>query len=106
MSDLTKILIYVLVLVVVVLVALRAARLSRPQGYRFGRDVVVRCEDGHLFLTTWIPGMSIKAIRLGLVRMQHCPVGDHFTSVRLIRDEDLTAAERLEASRHRDSGVP
>jgi hypothetical protein len=87
-------------------IVVRAGRLSRAQGYRFGRDVIVRCRDGHLFMTTWIPMMSIKAIRLGLVRMQRCPVGDHFTAVRLMRDEDLTPAERFEASRHRDSGVP
>ena len=106
MSDLTQILIYGLVLVIVAVIAIRVGRLSRAQGYRYGRDVVVRCRDGHLFMTTWIPGASFKAIRLGLVRMQYCPVGDHFTAVRLMRDEDLTRAERAEASRHRDSGVP
>jgi hypothetical protein len=37
---------------------------------------------------------------------RQCPVDNHVTAVRLMRDEDLTPAERLEASRHRDSGVP
>lgn len=106
MSDLTQILVYASVLVIVAVVAVRVGRMSRAQGYRFGRDVIVRCRDGHLFMTTWIPGASFKAIRLGLVRVQHCPVGNHVTAVRLMRDEDLTPAERLEASRHRDSGVP
>lgn len=108
MSALTQILIAVLVLVIVGAVAIRLTRMSRTQlqGYRFGRDVIVQCRDGHLFLTTWIPMMSFKAIRLGLVRWQYCPVGDHFTAVRLMRDGDLTPAERLEAGRHRDSGVP
>ena len=106
MSDLTQILIYALALVIIVVVAVRVGRMSQVRGYRFGRDVVVRCRDGHLFMTTWIPMVSFKAIRLGLVRMQHCPVGNHFTAVRLVRDEDLTPAERVEASRHRDSGVP
>jgi hypothetical protein len=105
-SDLTQILIYTLVLVIFVVFAIRVARVSRTQGYRFGRDVIVRCRDNHLFMTTWIPMVSFKAIRLGLVRMQYCPVGNHVTLVRLMRDEDLTAAERLEASRHRDNGVP
>jgi hypothetical protein len=50
--------------------------------------------------------MSLKAIRIGLVRIQHCPVGNHVTAVWLMRDEDLTSAQRLEASRHHDSGVP
>ena len=106
MSDLTQILIYTLALVIFAAVALRVGRMSRAQGYRFGRDVIVRCRDGHLFLTTWVPMMSFKAVRLGLVRMQYCPVGDHVTTVRLMRDEDLTPAERIEASRYRDNGVP
>jgi hypothetical protein len=107
-SDLTQILIVVLVLVIVGAVALRVGRLSRNQleGYRFGRDVIVRCRDGHLFMTTWIPMVSFKAVRLGLIRLQYCPVGNHFTAVRLMRDEDLTPAEHLEASRYHDNGVP
>ncbi len=40
------------------------------------------------------------------MRIQYCPVGDHSTVVRLMRDEDLAPAERLEASRHHDNGVP
>jgi hypothetical protein len=105
-ADLTKILIYALALVIFAGVAFRVAQMSRAQGYRFGRDVIVRCRDGHLFMTTWIPMASFKAIRLGLVRVQYCPVGDHVTAVRLMRDGDLTPAERVEAGRHRDSGVP
>ena len=106
MSALTQLLIYLLALVIVVVVAVRARRVSQVQGYRFGRDVIVRCRDGHLFVTTWIPMVSFKAIRFGLVRVQYCPVGDHVTAVRLMRDEELTPAERLEASRHHDNGVP
>ena len=105
-STRVQILIYVLAVVILAVVAVRAGRMSRLQGYRYGRDVIVRCRDGHLFMTTWVPMMSFKAIRLGLVRIQHCPVGDHITAVRLMRDDDLTAAERLEAGRHHDSGVP
>ena len=106
MSSLTQILIYTLVLVIFTAVVIKVARMSRVQGYRFGRDVIVRCRDGHLFMTTWIPMVSFKAIRLGLVRYQYCPVGDHSTAVRLMRDEDLTPAERQAAGRHHDNGVP
>ena len=106
MSTLTQILIYVLAVVIVVVVAVRVRRMSQLQGYRFGRDVIVRCRDGHLFMTTWIPMVSFKAIRFGLVRLQYCPVGGHFTAVRLMRDEDLTPAERLAAGRQHDNGVP
>jgi len=105
-SNLTQILIYVLALVIFTGVVLQVARMSRRQGYRFGRDVIVRCRDGHLFTTTWIPMVSFKAIRLGLVRVQYCPVGDHVVPVRLVRDEDLTPAERLAASQFHDNGVP
>jgi hypothetical protein len=104
-STQTQILIYVLALVILAVVAVRVGRMSKLQSYRYGHDVIVRCR-GHLFMTTWIPMMSVKAIRFGLVRVQYCPVGDHVTAVRLMRDEDLRAAERLEASRHRDNGVP
>ena len=106
MSDLTQVLLYGLVLMIVAVIAVRIGRISRAQGFRYGRDVIVRCREGHLFTTTWIPGVSFKAIRLGLVRMQYCPVGDHVTAVKVMRDEDLTPAQRLEASRHRDNGVP
>jgi hypothetical protein len=107
-SPLTQVLIAVLVLVILGGLVSRTLRMSRTQlqGYRFGRDVIVQCRDGHLFMTTWIPMMSFKAIRLGLIRYQYCPVGDHFTAVRLMRDDDLTPAEHLEASRHHDNGVP
>jgi hypothetical protein len=105
-STQTQILIYALALVILAVVAVRVARMSKLQGYRFGHDVIVRCRDGHLFMTTWIPMMSFKAIRLGLVRVQYCPVGAHVTAVRLMRDEELSPAERLEAGRHHDNGVP
>jgi hypothetical protein len=78
--------------VILAVVAVRVGRMSKQQGYRFGHDVIVRCRDGHLFMTTWIPMMSFKAIRLGLLRVQYCPVGDHVTAVRLMRDEELRPA--------------
>jgi hypothetical protein len=103
---------WVLIVVLVVVIALTARvvmlmrRTRAGSGYRFGRDVYVRCRAGHVFLTTWIPGVSFKAVRLGLVRLQHCPVGDHLTAVTLLRDEDLSQYERQLARRFRDSGVP
>lgn len=98
-----------LVLLVVVAVLIRfviVARSTKLGGYRFGRDVYVRCREGHLFMTTWVPFVSFKAVRLGMVRLQHCPVGDHLTSVTLVRDEDLSDYEKLLAQRFRDNGVP
>jgi hypothetical protein len=76
------------------------------QGYSFGRNVPVRCRQGHLFTTTWIPGASIKALRLGFWRVQWCPVGRHVDLVRLVKDADLTPAEREFAADHHDVPVP
>jgi hypothetical protein len=75
-------------------------------GYRIGYNAIVRCRQGHLFTTIWIPGGSVKAIRLGLWRIQWCPVGRHVDLVRLVKESDLTAAEREFAAGHRDLLVP
>ena len=79
---------------------------GRRLGYTLGGDVVVRCRDGHLFTTIWVPFASLKAIRLGPVRLQRCPVGRHWTAVRPVKDRDLTDEERLAASRHHDLRIP
>lgn len=76
------------------------------QGYRFGWNVAVRCRRGHLFSTVWIPGASVKALRLGYWRIQWCPVGRHVDLVRLVRDADLTEAERSLAAACHDVPVP
>jgi hypothetical protein len=76
------------------------------QGYMFGKNVPVRCRRGHLFTTVWIPGASVKALRLGYWRVQWCPVGRHVDLVRLVRDADLTDAERSLAAAHHDVPLP
>jgi hypothetical protein len=76
------------------------------QGYKFGWSVPVRCRQGHLFTTTWIPGASIKALRLGLWRVQWCPVGRHIDLVRLVKESDLSPAELAFAAEHHDLPVP
>ncbi|HMD93446.1 MAG TPA: hypothetical protein VKG80_12475 [Trebonia sp.] len=79
---------------------------AMSQGYSFGRNVVVRCQQGHLFTTVWIPGVSVKALRLGLWRVQWCPVGRHVTLVSLVKNADLTEEERESAAEHHDIPVP
>lgn len=69
-------------------------------------DVVVRCSRGHLFTTIWVPGASIKSVRLGTVRLQHCPVGKHWSKVRPVPIDQLSDAERLEAARVHDIHLP
>jgi hypothetical protein len=76
------------------------------QGYTFGRNVTVRCRRGHLFTTVWIPGASVKSLRLGYWRVQWCPVGRHVDLVRLVKDADLTAGERVLAAARHDIPVP
>ena len=72
---------------------------------RLGGNVIVRCRDGHLFTTIWIPAASVKSLRLGLWRVQHCPVGHHWTVVAL-KEGDLTDEERRVAREHHDIRVP
>ena len=79
----------------------------RRRGYSgFGGNTVVRCRDGHLFTTIWIPGVSVKALRLGLARVQRCPVGEHWTIVKPVKDADLSADEKQFAAEHHDVRIP
>ena len=67
---------------------------------------IVRCRQGHLFTTVWVPLASLKAIRLGPWRIQRCPVGKHFSVVRGVDESTLTPAEIEEARANRDSRIP
>jgi len=71
-----------------------------------GPNTVVRCRLGHVFTTMWIPGVSFKAVRLGWARFQRCPVGRHWSVVRPVDPDELTAAEKLSAAHHRDVRIP
>lgn len=79
---------------------------ARRLGYKVGGNTIVRCRDGHLFTTLWIPGASLKAVRLGWYRYQRCPVGSHWTLVRPVNDADLTAEEREAAEQVHDVRLP
>jgi hypothetical protein len=75
--------------------------MARSQ-YRFGRNAIVRCRQGHLFSTIWIPGASIKAIRLGPWRFQRCPVGRHWTLVRPVNINALSPEQLQQAESAKD----
>ena len=79
---------------------------ARRLGYKVGGHVVVRCRQGHLFTTLWIPGVKLKSIDLGVARLQRCPVGHHWTIVIPRRDRDLTDEQRLAAAQHHDIRLP
>lgn len=76
------------------------------RAHRLGGDVVVRCRQGHLFTTLWIPAASVKAVRLGPWRLQRCPVGHHFSLVTPVDESSLTEEERAQAAAHRDIRLP
>jgi hypothetical protein len=79
---------------------------ARRLGYKFGTDTVVRCRDGHLFTTIWIPGASVKSLRLGWWRVQKCPVGGHWTLVSAVKELDLSDEERESAAQFHDVRLP
>jgi hypothetical protein len=71
---------------------------------RFERTV--RCSQGHLFTTIWVPLGSLKAVRLGSRRYQRCPVGHHFALVRRVDPGDLGADQLAGAAAVHDLRVP
>jgi hypothetical protein len=82
------------------------AAILRFRAGKFGGRVVVRCREGHLFTTLWIPGASVKALRLGWVRLQRCPVDKHWGLVTPVRESELSDDEARLAREHRDVQVP
>lgn len=69
-------------------------------------DRVVRCRDGHLFTSIVIPGASLKAVRLGNRRWQHCPVGRHWSVVTFVDESTLDAGELASAHAVHDVRIP
>jgi hypothetical protein len=80
--------------------------LARRRGYGFGTNTIVRCRRGHLYTTIWIPGVKLKALDLGIARLQYCPVGKHWSLVTPVRDSDLTEGERRLARARHDAPIP
>jgi hypothetical protein len=80
--------------------------IARRLGYQLGVSTVVRCRQGHLFATTWIPGVKLKELDLVVARIQHCPVGNHWSLVMPVRDKDLTEDELRFAREHHDIPIP
>lgn len=79
---------------------------ARRRGSLFSASTVVRCRNGHLFTTLWIPGISLKAVRLGWWRLQRCPVGPHWSLVTPVKVSDLTEEEEYLASQNLDVRIP
>jgi hypothetical protein len=76
------------------------------RGYHLGGNVTVRCRDGHTFTTIWIPGVSLKSLRLGWWRFQRCPVGGHWSLVTPVDKSELSWPARRRARRTVDIRIP
>jgi hypothetical protein len=94
------------VLAGIVLLNVAGTLVARLRGYRVGGNVIVRCREGHLFTTLWIPGGSLKAVRLGWWRIQRCPVGRHWSVVTPVREADLSPRQRRSARKRHDLRIP
>ena len=94
------------ILVAGVLTILEVIVVARRRGYLIGVDTVVRCRSGHLFTTIWLPGGSVKAVRLGWWRFQRCPVGRHWSLVTPVVASEMTEDERRVAAEVHDLRVP
>ena len=79
-----------------------AARLNMFR--RFDRPV--RCREGHLFTTIWVPLASLKAVRLGGRRVQRCPVGGHWSVVVPLDRESASDSDLRIAAAVHDMRVP
>jgi hypothetical protein len=78
----------------------------RLLGYWQGGNVVVRCHQGHVYTTVWIPEVKLKGLDPVVARLQYCPVGKHWSLAVPVRDADLTERERQFARARHDLPVP
>ena len=69
-------------------------------------DRPVRCSQGHLFTTIWVPMASLKAVRLGFRRYQHCPVGRHWATVTPLDPATTDPADLEAAAAVHDVPIP
>ena len=87
-------------------VAVGGTLIARRLGYNLGTNTVVRCRQGHLFTTIWIPGIKLKEVDLVVARVQRCPVGNHWSLVVPVRNVDLNDEELQFAREHHDIRIP
>ncbi len=72
---------------------------------KVGGRLIVRCRQGHLFSTIWLPAASVKSLRLGWWRVQRCPFG-HWSVVTPVRTSELSSRQLARARRQKDIRVP
>jgi len=69
-------------------------------------DRAVRCSQGHVFTTIWIPFGSLKAVRLGRTRWQRCPGGRHWATVTRLDPDTADPAQLAQAATVHDVRIP
>jgi hypothetical protein len=67
---------------------------------------IVRCTQGGLFETKWVPLASFKAVRLGSRRLQRCPVHRKWELVQRVEKTTLSDQELAEAARYPAGRLP
>lgn len=67
---------------------------------------IVRCSQGALYSTIWWRWGSFKAIRLGSLRVQRCPIHRRWEKTWRADVDELTAAELASARSVVDSSIP
>ena len=84
---------------------IEAVGLRRKTG-RIAGTVVVRCARATSSRPSGFPGASLKSVRLGWWRFQHCPIGRHWTLVTPVRESELGETDRVAARQVHDARVP
>lgn len=69
-------------------------------------EAIVRCSAGHLFTSTWVPFVSLKAVRLGSKRFERCPVGKHWAMIERVDPAELSPEQLAEAAAQHDARLP
>jgi hypothetical protein len=85
----------VALVVIAIVVLAKVSFLTSGRYVRVNGKVIVRCGQGHVFPMTWLSLSAITAIRFGNSRYQRCPVGNHWSVVRPVKEGDLTDQERM-----------
>ncbi len=90
----------------VALTAVEWVYVASRRGRVLALDTVVSCRGGHRFTTWWIPGASVKSLRLVFWRIQFCPVGRHWSLVGPVRVSTLSEGQLREAQARHDWRLP
>lgn len=67
---------------------------------------IVRCSEGGLYSTIWWKWGSLKAVRLGPLRVQRCPIHHRWEKPRRANIDELTATELAAARSVVDTALP